>query len=178
MIDVEEMMIWCKDDQRHQLSIFMVDDGKSVCLVPKHRANAMADAGRFVTKKFNDIGTTRSCNQDVKDSNGVNYFVGDIVFKVSRGGPIPDPSVFGEDPIKFILNPKIPNAEMECLYGTEMAKHMLNPRMQYSIPCDQTISLSKYRQSLQWSLVTYHMMPRECNNTQFKALMRTWGWGD
>ena len=51
-------------------------------------------------------------------------FVGDIVFKVSRGGPIPDPSVFGEDPIKFILNPNIPNSEIEHLYGTEVAKHM------------------------------------------------------
>ncbi len=74
MIDVKEMMIWCEDNQRHQLSKFMVDDGRSVCLVPNHRANTMADAGRFVTKKFNNIGTTRSCNQDVKDSNGVNYF--------------------------------------------------------------------------------------------------------
>jgi hypothetical protein len=47
MIDAEEMMIWCKDDQRHQLSVFMVDDGRSVCLVPNHRANAMAKLLHF-----------------------------------------------------------------------------------------------------------------------------------
>jgi hypothetical protein len=48
MIDAEEMMIWCKDDQRHQLSVFMVDDGRSVCLVPNHRANAMAELIHFI----------------------------------------------------------------------------------------------------------------------------------
>jgi hypothetical protein len=47
MIDAEEMMIWCEDDQRHQLFIFMVDDGRSVCLVPNHRANAMAELLQF-----------------------------------------------------------------------------------------------------------------------------------
>ncbi len=48
MIDAEEMMIWCEDDQRHQLSVIMVDDGRSVCLVPNHRAYAMAKLLHFI----------------------------------------------------------------------------------------------------------------------------------
>jgi hypothetical protein len=175
-IDQEEMMIWCDNNKWYKLSDFMVEDGRCVPLEPNQWASAIADAERFVTKDFNDIERMRSRNQDLKDSNGANYFVGDKVFKVSRGGPIPDPSIFCGDPIKLIHNQRIPTAEMVRFYGTEVAEHKLNPMMQCNIPHDQTIRLSEYRQHLQWSYVTYHMMPRKGNNTKYKVLLRSWGW--
>ena len=57
----------------------MVDDGRCVPLVPNYQANVMTEAGQFKTKNINDIGILTNCNQDLKDSYGVNYFFGDIV---------------------------------------------------------------------------------------------------
>jgi hypothetical protein len=61
----------------------MIDNGRCIPLVPNHWANALADAGRFITKDFNDIGRMVCRNQNLKDSIGANYFVGNIVFKIS-----------------------------------------------------------------------------------------------
>ena len=136
------------------MQLFMVDDGRCVPLVPNHWANAMTEAGRFDTKNFNDIGTLANHNQDLKDSYGANFF-GDIVFKVPRGEPTPDPSVFCDNPIQFILSQKIPSTEMVHLYGKEVAEHKMSPLMQFTPPDSQTISIqwseNEYREHLQGS---------------------------
>ena len=93
-IEQDEIMIWCNNKKWNTLHVFMVDDGRCVSLVLNHRANALAEAGRFDTKNFNDIGTLRNHNQDLKDSYGTNYFFGDIVFNVPRGEPTPNPQAF------------------------------------------------------------------------------------
>jgi hypothetical protein len=170
-------MIWCQNNKWNKLQVFMVDDGRCVPLVPNHRANTMFEAGRFDTTHFNDIGTLVNCNQDMKDSSGANYFCDNIVFKVPRGEPTPNPSLFGDNPIQFILSWKIPSAEMVSLYGREVAEHKMNPLMQFTILDSQTtIWLSEYMEHFQWPYVTYHLMPNNCNNTAFKALLRAWGW--
>ena len=157
----------------------MVDDGRCVPLVPNHWANAMTEAGRFDTKNFNDIGTLANHNQDLKDSYGANFF-GDIVFKVPRGEPTPNPSVYGDNPIQFIQSQKIPSAEIVRLYGREVAEHKIGPQPRCvccrpNIDSQTTIRLSEYREHLQCRHVGYHLMPNNCNNTAFKALLRAWG---
>jgi hypothetical protein len=79
-------------------------------------------------------------------------------FQSTKREPTPDPSVFGDNPILFILSPKIPSAEMVCLYGREVAEHTMSPRIQFAIPNSQTtIQLSEYREHFQWHYVTYHL---------------------
>ena len=158
----------------------MVDDGRCVPLVPNYQANVMTEAGQFKTKNFNDIGILANRNQDLKDSYGVNYFFGDIVFKVPRGEPTPNPSVYGDNLIQFIMRRKIPSAEMVHLYGREVAEHKIGPRLRCvcchpNIDSQATIRLSEYREHLQCHHVGYHLMPNNCNNTAFKVLLRAWG---
>lgn len=149
---------WCTDGSRHEFTILCIEDGKLKGLRPNHRVNAMIDAGRFDTTEF-DYVDANSKNQRLKDAWGSNYFAGDIFIVVSRDGCIPDCSVFGEDPIAFILSEKTPGDRMKDEHGKELAEMMTNARMSkkqlpsgsYSIA-----SLRRWNDNPQWELTGYH----------------------
>ena len=71
----------------------------------------MINAARFTTKTFDTIGHCQ--NQNLKDSWGSNYFVGDVYFQVPAGYPFPDLLVFGDNPIHFIMQDRRPSDQMK-----------------------------------------------------------------
>ena len=171
----EKYSLWCSDGKRYNVAIYFDEDGLSKKLLPNHRINAMVDCGRFTSKKFDYIGKTR--NQEIKDTWGSSYFVGDVIIKLPTGKPIPDCSIFGDNPIKHLLsfdNIK-PNTRMINKYGRENAFMMKCPfatkkRMGSVIDAD-------YWDNPEWEvkIEDYRMMPDPCDNTEYKQLLRDWG---
>ncbi|MAB39897.1 MAG: hypothetical protein CL525_12505 [Aequorivita sp.] len=118
----QKFALWCSDGKRYQVEFYYDDDGLAKVLYPNHRFNAMAHAGRFTTKKFDYVG--KSKQEELKTWWGSNYAVGDVIVKVQTGKPIPDVSVFGDNPIKFIFQYRDPNARMLSKYGDRATKIM------------------------------------------------------
>ena len=156
--------LWCSDGKRYKVEVLYDDSGQPKGLVPNHRINAMVDLGRFTSKKFNYIGKSR--NQDIKDTWGSNYFVGDVFVKVTAGRPIPDIEIFGSNPLRSILSqycPEImsptPSPKMIRLHGLEKSKRMFDPTLSELGSGD------------------YPVIPKTCRNVEFIALLKSWGFG-
>ena len=121
---MRKFALWCSDGKRYNVDVLFDEDGIHKCLAPNHGMNAMVDAGRFNTKKFDFIG--KSHNQDIKEMWGSNYFVGDVIIKVITGKPIPDCSIFGDNPIVFLRSHKKVSNRMRSKYG-DSAENVINP---------------------------------------------------
>ena len=159
--------LWCSDGKRYKVEVLYDDDGLHKGLIPNHRGNAMVDLGRFTTKKYDYIG--KSPQQSIKDTWGSNYFVGDIFFKITAGRPIPDISIFGDNPIFSILRrTHTPSARMISTYSDFEA--MLNPRYaraDYGRP-DASGSTT-------WEFKDYHIIQKDCRNAEYLTLLESWG---
>ena len=123
------MSFWCLDDKRQGIDVWVDEDGRDMKLQPNHRANALADAGRFKTMAFDDIGKRHRVtnNQQLKESQGANFFVGDVCLVIKGGKPYPNFDVYGDNPIKFIRNINTPSRSMISRYGEDLAKKMIDP---------------------------------------------------
>ena len=123
------MSFWCMDDKRQEIDVWVDEEGRDKNLQPNHRANALAEAGRFKNMLFDDIGKRHRVtkNQQLKESQGANYFVGDVCLVVKGGKPYPNFNVYGENPIKFITNINPPSQGMITRYGEDLAKKMIDP---------------------------------------------------
>ncbi len=166
--------MWCKDNKRHQIRTFCDEKGRSKGLLPNHRANAMIDAGRFTTREFDFIDITR--NQNLKDSWGSNYVVGNLICEIELDGDndaiIPDSRIFGDNPIQFILSHETVSTKMKATYGSDLAMNKLNPRMKYKF---STSTICEDRLKPKWEFVDYHCMPNDCIDEEYKMLLRSWG---
>ena len=116
------------DDKRQEIDVWVDEEVRDKNLQPNHRANALAEAGRFKNMLFDDIGKRHRVtkNQQLKESQGANYFVGDVCLVVKGGKPYPNFNV-GENPIKFITNINPPSQGMITRYGEDLAKKMIDP---------------------------------------------------
>jgi len=123
------MSFWCMDDKRQEIDVWVDEEVRDKNLQPNHRANALAEAGRFKNMLFDDIGKRHRVtkNQQLKESQGANYFVGDVCLVVKGGKPYPNFNVYGENPIKFITNINPPSQGMITRYGEDLAKKMIDP---------------------------------------------------
>ena len=178
MIERKTLLFWGDDGKRHDFDIFADENGKSKSLPPNHRLNAMINAARFTTKTFDTIGHCQ--NQNLKDSWGSNYFVGDVYFQVPAGYPFPDLLVFGDNPINFIMQDRRPSDQMKKKYGEEVARNMLNPRMKKNLPSHFSGNVGQYIKrlnKLEWVFVDYHLMTNRCDDDSYKMLIRSWGYG-
>ena len=167
--------LWCTDGKRYNVKIFYDDSGQDDLgnpLLPNHRVNAMIDAGRFTSKKFDYIGKTR--NQDLKEHWGSSYFMGDVVLVVIDGKPIPDCCIYGENPLEFLLDIKEPNRRMINKYGEEKSRMMIHPGMGMVMPSG-TIT-AEYFENPIWEVKDYHIVPIGCENTEYIELLKSWGW--
>ena len=172
------LSVWCNDGKTHTYEIFCDEDGLGKRLPPNHCVNAMIHAARFTTKSFDTVEESR--NQQTKDSYGSNYFVGDVYFAVPLGCPSPDLSIFGNNPIKFLMQQRTPSKPMEQRYGKEIASNMLNPRMKKKLPSYFSGNVRSYREILnnaKWEFVDYHIIANGCDDDSYKALIRSWGYG-
>ena len=123
------MSFWCMDDKRQEIDVWVDEEGRDKNLQPNHRANALAEAGRFKNMLFDDIGKRHRVtkNQQLKESQGANYFVGDVCLVIKGGKPYPNLSVYGDNPIKFITKTNPPSQGMITRYGEDLAKKMIDP---------------------------------------------------
>ena len=85
----QTMSFWCTDGKRHKLDYLCDGEGKDKYLLPNHRVNALIHAGRFTSKDFDNIAPSR--NQELKDTWGSNYCVGDVYFVLPDGCWMPKP---------------------------------------------------------------------------------------
>tara|TARA_R110000803_G_C11987879_1_gene321563 strand:- start:5808 stop:6434 length:627 start_codon:yes stop_codon:yes gene_type:complete len=157
--------LWCSDGKRYKCQVLFDEDGLDKGLPPNHRINAMCNLGRFTTKDFNYIG--KSHNQRIKDAWGSNYFVGDVIIKIKTGSPIPDVSVFGNNPIQSIMERKTPCIRMVAKYGKNLSSIMINP-------CARLLNHTTPDQ-VGVEFVDYHIAPKICEDVDFKALLDDWG---
>ena len=178
MIERTTLLFWGDDGKRCVFNIFADENGKSKGLPPNHRLNAMVNAGRFTTKSFDTIGPSK--NQDLKESSGSNYFVGDVYFEIPAGCPYPDLIIFGDNPINFIMQERTASNQMKKEYGEEVAGNMLNPRMKKNLPCHFSGNVGQYIKmlnKLEWVFVDYHLLANRCDDDSYKLLIRSWGYG-
>ena len=162
--------LWCSDGKRYKVEILFDEDGLHKKLLPNHRFNAMVDLGRFTSKKFNFIGQSR--NQDIKESWGSNYFVGDVIVKVTAGRPIPDISIFGDNPIKSILKKKTPNARMESKHGVQESVVMFSAVYKKELGHGLLLRDAGVET---WEWVDYWIFPEDCENQEYIDLLKGWG---
>ena len=178
MLESVALLFWCDDGKTHSLEICFDEDGLRKRLPPNHRVNAMIHAARFTTKSFDTVGQSR--NQQLKDSWGSNYVVGDVYFKVPLGGPSPDLSIFGNNPINFLMQERKASKQMEQRYGNEDAVNMLNPRRKKTLPSSFSGNVGQTREMLnncKWEFVDYHIIANRCDDDSYKALLGSWGYG-
>ena len=162
--------LWCSDGKRYKVEILFDDDGLSKKLQPNHRFNAMVNLGRFTTKSFDYIGKSRQ--QDIKETWGSNYFVGDVIVKVVEGKPIPDCSIFGENPIKSIFAQHIPNTRMINKYGREKAMMMFSPFHKKRMPTGLVNATSW--EDAPWEFKDYHIFHPDSLDAEYTELLKGW----
>ena len=114
-----DIMLWNTNNERRSYTCFMDEDGLSNRLTPNHRANAIVNAGRFVTLERNMIDDCK--NQRLKEHQGSNYFCGDVVVEIREGSAPPDHNVYGTNPIASINNNPTPSQLMIERYGNTLA---------------------------------------------------------
>jgi hypothetical protein len=163
--------LWCSDGKRYNVEISYDDEGLNKSLLPNHRMNAMVDLGRFTNKNFNYIGNTN--NQGVKETWGSNYFVGDVIVKVVEGKPIPDISIFGDNPIASILKRRQPNNRMISKYGLEKATKMTHALYAKIVP-DGMVTQDSW-DNAEWEMKDYHIIPKSGADDEYLELLDSWG---
>jgi hypothetical protein len=163
--------LWCSDGKRYKVEILFDDDGSHKGLLPNLRFNAMVNLGRFTTKSFDYIGKSRQ--QEIKETWGSNYFVGDVIVKVQEGKPIPDCSIFGENPIKSIFAQRIPNTRMINKYGREKAMMMFSPIHKKVMPTGMITADSW--ENAPWEVSDYHLIPKKGADDEYLELLKGWG---
>jgi len=163
--------LWCSNGKRYNVEMYFDEDGLSKKLLPNHRINAMINLGRFTSKKF-DYLNEKTRNQQIKDCWGSNYMVGDVICKITTGKPIPDCSIFGDNPIKSIMERRFPNTRMKNKYGEFLAEVMVDEFY--------TEKYIKEMGGVGWERVKYNIGPKECDDEEYLELLKGWGidWDD
>ena len=158
--------LWCDDNARHRVMIFADEYGLEKRELPNHRANALIDAGRFTSQRFDEIDDTP--NQHMKEESGANYFVGDVVCLLQHGQPMPDLNVYGNNPVAFIMSRKQPSQDMiDC--HPQHATNMVHSTMVMDMTTIQCIP------KVTWINRDYHIKPKHCTNEEYLALLQSWG---
>jgi len=156
--------LWCSNGKRYNVEMYIDEDGLSKDLQPNHRINAMINLGRFTSKKF-DYLNEKTHNQQTKNCWGSNYIVGDVICKITTGKPIPDCSIYGDNPIKSIAEKRVPNTRMKNLYGDKADKKM-------------SVFYTKLWSNQPWKFVDYNLRNTACDDEEYLDLLRGWGYED
>lgn len=160
--------IWCSDGERHDVDTYYHDEGIENNLLPNHRANAIISAGRFTSKDFDTLDID-CINQELKESCGSNFIVGDIVCKIPEGHPIPDMNIYGGSPIHFIMTPRVPSQLMIGEHGAQTAKNMVKYNMIRLLP-----NTVEDLRNPKWELTMYELIPSKCSSRVFIRLLQSW----
>lgn len=157
----------CTDGVRRDIKAWFHEENGLKSLIPNHRANAMIDAGRFETAERTEMSD--NFNQILKDYKGCNFVFGDLVCEIPTGTPVPDHSIYGNNPLWYIMQPRKPPAELIEKLGQEMAVNKLSPTRKYDIIATGDTGTPV------WQDATYYAVPRVCGDIEFKTLLQLWG---
>ena len=166
-IDWGWFTMFCTDGERRDIKTWFDEEGKPKSLIPNHRANAIIDAGRFTSQERTKISNNR--NQNLKDHCGCNFIYGDLICEIPIGTPGPDHTVYGNNPLWSVMQPREPPAEMIDKHGQDMAVNKLSPMRKYNIPATLAAGTPV------WEDTTYFAAPRVCSDVEFKTLLQLWG---
>jgi hypothetical protein len=159
---------WCDDGELSDMTIFMDENGHGKYLLPNHRANALIDAGRFTSKARVEFNEGR--NNSLKEHSGCNFVYGDVVCKIPIGTTGPDHTVYKNNPLWYILQPREPTAEMMDTHGEEMARNKLVPNRKINVLASIMTPGNPV-----WEDTVYSFAPKNCTNYEFKILLKLWG---
>ena len=88
------------DGRRMKYEVYFAGSGLLEKQQPNHRANAMAIYGMYHKNGTPD----EKCRQfQLKQEWGCRFFVGDIIIRIKKNQPLPDVSVFGTNPLSYIM---------------------------------------------------------------------------
>lgn len=88
------------DGRRMKYEVYFAGNGLNEKQQPNHRANAMAIYGMYHKNGTPD----EKCRQfQLKEEWGCRFFVGDIIIRIKKNQPLPDVSVFGDNPLSYIM---------------------------------------------------------------------------
>ena len=167
LVEIQKLTMWCNDGKARELTVFMDENGRGKSLLPNHRANALIDAGRFTTKDREEFKEGR--NQSLKEHQGCSFVYGNVVCKIPFGGARPDHSVYGNNPLMYVTQPRAPSAKMIRNHGEELARNKLSPTKKMN-----TLSML-YSGRITWEDTSYHVVPKNCTNFEYKMLLKKWG---
>ena len=167
LVDIQKLTMWCDDGKCRELTVFMDENGRGKSLLPNHRANALIDAGRFTSKDREEFKEGR--NQSLKEHQGCSFVYGNVVCKIPFGWARPDHSMYGNSPLRYILQPRAPSAKMIRIHGEELARNKLSPTRNMI-----TFSML-FSERPAWEDTDYHVAPKNCTNFEFKMLLKKWG---
>ena len=167
----QKFALWCSDGKRYQVEFYYDEEGMCKGLLPNHRFNAMAHAGRFTTKKFDYIG--KSYQEELKTWWGSNFAVGDVILKFQSGKPLPDVSVFGENPMKFMFQKRTPNTRMVNKFG-DRADKVIHPNWGKKFPDGPLINLEMC-ENAEWERKEYHISCKKGEeDDEYQELIGGW----
>lgn len=167
IIGSERFEMLCEDGVIREVTTWFDEEGLPKSLIPNHRANAIIDAARFTTADRTHFRDNR--NQRLKEHQGCNFIVGDLICELPTGTPPPNHRIYDNNAVWFILQRREPSPQMIAAYGQEMAANKLSPERKYNIQA------SFNQRTPVWKDTEYYVAPSNCNDREFKLLLRLWG---
>ena len=169
-----DIMLWNTNNERRSYTCFMDENGLANQLTPNHRANAIVNAGRFVTLERNMIDDCK--NQRLKEHQGSNYFCGDIVVVIREGSAPPDHNVYGTNPIEGLglgFDDYTPSQLMIETHGDTLAGLKISPTSAIDMSKMQEIMRTGTLESLEWIHKPYRIAPYGMTES-LKSLLESW----
>ena len=181
-IGVSTFSIWCNDGKRYKVKCLYNDNAMNEHAEPNHRANAMIAAGMYRDNIFTNPDL-KSYQYQLKDTWGANFMYGDCAFQFAEGRPLPDCSIYGENPIHFIFNRGTPDSQH--LHGLTppkrfITKHGHSAIMMSSLfvhrPMPDGMITAQSMETRPYRYREYHLSSKNGEANGFmKFLVDTWG---
>lgn len=172
VLEAKSFAMPCIDGVIRNFTVWWDEEGRSKGLIPNLRANALFYAGCFTS--VDGIQFADNYNQRIKESYGCNFAFGDLIVQVPDGTPPPDHNIYGENPLRYILQPREPSAHMIAVHGRELATNKLSPKRKLDV--EATIRRGTLDpRSFVWCDVNLLVAPSTCRNLELKLLLATWG---
>ena len=174
---VHNVKFQCADGRRREYTVCMDENGRAKELDTNNRGDALVSCGRWSDQDMID----NNCkNQHLKESQGSNYFFGNVVVLVPANSPSPDHEVYQNEPIHLITHEsRNLGSRMIARFGEELARK----KASHSAVMDmRSIDVSTYvssqgTQGVQWLTQIYRIAPYGVSESK-RQLLLSWGYDE
>ena len=109
-VSVQNYAFYDAQGKRKKYEVYFAGNGLGEEQQPNHRANAMAIAGMYHKNGTPD----ENCRQmQLKQEWGCRFFVGDIIIRIKKNQTLPDLTIFGDNPLSYIMSFRAPQFREE-----------------------------------------------------------------